>query len=250
MLFTIITVTYNAEHTVERTLQSVSRQTMTDYEHLIIDGASTDATLTIVDQYKTERMRVVSEPDKGLYDAMNKAIGLATGEYLIFLNAGDEFAAPDVLQRLAEAAGADVIYGQTRLVDDAGNVLGMRHLSAPEMLNKRSFLRGMLVCHQAFVARRKIVPFYDTSYRFSADYDWCVKVLGKASLTRYVGDKPVVNFLVGGTTTKNKWASLKERYRIMCHHYGVIAASLSHISFIPRAVARRLKSNKPCKNNQ
>ena len=98
-LFTIITCTYNAEHTLERTIKSVDGQTYPDIEHLIIDGASKDGTLEIA--ATSERARVVSEPDKGLYDAMNKGISLAKGAYIIFLNAGDCFHRDDTLSEVA-----------------------------------------------------------------------------------------------------------------------------------------------------
>lgn len=242
MLFSIITVTYNAIDEIQPTMKSVAEQTFTDYEHLVVDGASSDGTLNVVNRLKSERTRVVSEPDHGLYDAMNKAIRLAHGDYLIFLNAGDSFSTPDVLARFAAVvtADADVLYGQTQIVNQERKVVGNRHLTAPPQLNARSFLNGMVVCHQAFVARRELAPQYDMQYRFSADYDWCVKILKKARHCAYVGDEPVVNFLEGGTTAKNHRASLMERYRIMCRHYGFWAATLRHLSFVPRAVARRL----------
>ncbi|MBR1544243.1 MAG: glycosyltransferase [Muribaculaceae bacterium] len=244
MLFSIITVTYNAEKELLPTMESVREQTLTDYEHLVVDGASGDGTVRLAEEMATERTRIVSERDGGLYDAMNKGIGLAQGDYLIFLNAGDTFSSKDALSRMAAAAatGADVIYGQTQVVDAERKVVGARHLTAPERLSADSFKRGMLVCHQAFVARRAIVPDYDLQYRFSADYDWCVKVLKRARRCEYVGSAPVVDFLEGGTTAKNKRKSLWERYRIMCRHYGTITATLHHLSFIPRALRRHLSS--------
>ena len=197
MLFSIITVTYNAGKVLSATLKSVNEQSFRDFEYLIIDGASTDDTLSLVEQARIPAATVWSEPDKGLYDAMNKAIDRAKGQYLIFLNAGDAFATAETLALIAMKAQdkPDVIYGQTQLVDATGKVVGMRHLTAPEHLSWQSFKDGMLVCHQAFIARRELCPHYDLNYRFSADYDWCIKVLRKSDSCAYVGDEPIISYL-------------------------------------------------------
>ena len=241
-LFTIITVTWNAASVIQPTLDSVRRQSSTDYEMLIIDGASTDDTLTLVRNAGIASVRVFSEPDNGLYDAMNKGIARARGRYLVFLNAGDAFADDTVLARLTvlTAGNPGVIYGQTQLVDASRDVVGNRHLTAPKRLTADSFLRGMVVCHQAFVARRDLVPPYDLQYRLSADYDWCIKVLKKSPSNAYAGRAPIISYLADGMTTRYHRASLWERYRIMCRHYGTGKATLAHLSFIPRYLKRRL----------
>lgn len=241
-LFTIITVTWNAASVIQPTLDSVRRQSSTDYEMLIIDGASTDDTLTLVRNAGIASVRVFSEPDNGLYDAMNKGIARARGRYLVFLNAGDAFADDTVLARLTvlTAGNPGVIYGQTQLVDASRDVVGNRHLTAPKRLTADSFLRGMVVCHQAFVARRDLVPPYDLQYRLSADYDWCIKVLKKSPSNAYAGRAPIISYLADGMTTRHHRASLWERYRIMCRHYGTGKATLAHLSFIPRYLKRRL----------
>lgn len=243
-LFSIVTVTWNAAATLPATIAGIVSQTMTDYEWLVIDGASTDGTLALVEASGITARRVVSERDRGLYDAMNKGIDLATGRYLIFLNAGDAFAAPDVLARLAAPASAapGVIYGQTRLVDSERRVTGMRHLTAPPVLDAHSFANGMVVCHQAFVARRDLVTHYDLTYRYSADYDWCVKVLRRSPGNAYAGDEPLIDYLDEGLTTRNEWRSLRERFAIMCRHYGTLPTVLRHIGFVPRFVWRKLNS--------
>ena len=236
MLFSIITVCWNAAKVIAPTLQSVREQTCTDYEYLVIDGASRDNTVQLVREAQIAGTRIVSEPDKGLYDAMNKALAAAQGEYVIFLNAGDSFATSHSLAEIAAQAEGrpGVIYGQTQLVNEQREVVGKRHLTAPETLTADSFKNGMLVCHQAFVARRDLAPRYDLAYRFSADYDWCVKILRKSERNAYVGDAPIINFLTDGLTNKHHKKSLWERYRIMCHHFGVVTATLRHLSFIPR----------------
>lgn len=240
-LFSIITVTWNAADVIAPTIQSVQRQTSSDYEMLIIDGASSDDTLAIVNRASIASLRVFSEPDKGLYDAMNKGIDRARGRYLVFLNAGDAFADDTVLARLAVLAAdkPGVIYGQTQLVDASRAVVGKRHLTAPKRLTADSFLKGMLVCHQAFVARRDLVQHYDLKYHYSADYDWCIKVLKKSPANAYAGREPIISYLSEGMTTRHHRASLWERFRIMSHHYGVGNAMLYHLTFIPRYLKRR-----------
>lgn len=243
-LFSIITVTWNAAQVIEPTLRSIKEQSFTNYEHIVMDGASKDNTLELVSKAGIASARVFSEPDKGLYDAMNKAIACARGTYLIFLNAGDSFAASDSLMRLAEAAASSpgVIYGQTQVVNAAREVVGMRHHTAPDVLTADSFKQGMLVCHQAFVARRDLVEPYDLSYRFSADYDWCIRVLKRSDRNAYVGDKPVISFLTDGLTDKHHLDSLKERFSIMCRYYGTVPTVLRHLAFIHRAIKRFLRT--------
>lgn len=242
-LFSIVTVTWNAAGVIAPTISGIKDQTFTDFEWLVVDGASKDDTVRLAQEAAVPNMRIVSERDKGLYDAMNKAIRLAHGKYLIWLNAGDSFADAQALQRLADAAVGNpgVIYGQTQLVDESRRVVGMRHLTAPKHLTVDSFKRGMLVCHQAFVARRDIAPQYNLTYRFSADFDWCIRVLKASTANAYAGDKPVISFLTDGMTDKNSKASLKERFRIMCQYYGTVPTVLRHISFVPRFVLNKLR---------
>lgn len=249
-LFAIITPTFNAADTVGRTLDSVDSQNFTDYEHVVVDGAGTDGTLTVVESRPNPRRRVFSEPDGGLYDAMNKGISRTTGRYLIFLNAGDKFHGPDTLRRIADAIAAcpgeapGVVYGQTVLVDDAGGNPRPRHLTATRELSLKSFATGMVVCHQAFVALRKITGFYSMDYRFSADYEWCIRCLQHSRRNVYVGDEPLVDYLDEGLTTKNRRRSLRERFRIMAYYYGFMPTVLRHVGFLFRDLRRRLISRK------
>ena len=126
-LISIITITFNAQETLKPTMESVCSQSFRDYEHIIVDGASKDDTLKIARSY--EGVRILSEPDRGLYDAMNKGLHLAKGEYVIFLNSGDTFHSEDTLEKYAlyAKAGADIIYGDTLIVDSDRNILGPRH---------------------------------------------------------------------------------------------------------------------------
>lgn len=241
--FSIITITYNAASVIEPTLQSVLAQTYRNYEYLIIDGGSKDDTVAKAKASGITFAHIISEPDKGLYDAMNKGIGLATGDYLCFLNAGDSFFAPDTLQTIATAANKektlpDVLYGETAEVDKARNFVRMRRLKAPKELNWRSFKDGMMVCHQAFYAKREIAPMYDLKYRFSSDVDWCIKVMKRSSRIINV-NATVINYLQDGLSIQNHRTSLKERFCIMSKHYGLLPTIARHLWFILRLVIKR-----------
>lgn len=228
-LLSIITVTYNAEATLERTILSVVRQSCRNIEHIIVDGRSTDGTVDIIKKYETHISKWISEPDGGIYDAMNKGLDMARGQYVWFLNAGDEIAAPDTVERLfGPSADADVYYGNTVMTDMDGNVVGDRRLSPPDTLTWKSFKRGMLVSHQAFIAKRSLCGHYDTRYRFSADFGWCVEVMKRARKNVNSG-LTLARFLDGGITKHNIVAGLKERFRIMCHYYGIFSTILNHV---------------------
>ena len=244
MKISIITATYNAEATLERTLQSVAQQTYSDIEHLIIDGASTDRTLEIARQYP--HAIVFSEPDKGLYDAMNKGLQRATGDYLCFLNAGDKLHSKETLAHIAssisDGSPIGVIYGDTHIVDAQGNFLRNRRLTPPEHLTWKSFKEGMLVCHQAFYINRQIALPYDMTYHFSADFDWCIRCMKegeKRGMQNLYLHEPVADYLAEGMTTANHQASLKERFQIMAKHYGLLPTIGQHIWFIFRVLVKK-----------
>lgn len=254
--FSIITCTWQAATVLERTLASVAAQDYTGVEHLIIDGASTDGTLQLAHRYAEDvkgcgrhRVRVVSESDGGLYDAMNKGLRLATGQYVLFLNAGDTLHAPDTLSRVAAAARQGdvlpgVVYGDTDIVDENGRFQRHRRLSPPERLTWRSFRSGMLVCHQAFYALTAIARAtpYNLGYRYSADIDWCIRVMREAERQRRPLRRVsavVADFLDGGMTTQNHRKSLRERFRVMRSHYGLASTLAMHLWFVLRGVAKK-----------
>lgn len=245
-LFSIITVCFNARQTILPTIESVDAQSCRLYEHIVVDGASRDGTLDLLAEHPNALRRIVSEPDHGIYDAMNKGLGLARGEYVIFLNAGDSFHTPDILQRLADVAMnrdfPGIIYGQTDLVDADRHRIGERHLRAPEELTYQSFAQGMLVCHQAFVALRRITSPFDLRYRFSADYEWCIRCLQHSRRNEYV-DAVLIDYLNEGATTANHRRSLMERFRIMSHYYGFWPTLIRHFGFIPRYLKFKKKQN-------
>lgn len=241
--FSVITVCYNAQATLEDTIQSVIAQTYHHVEYIIVDGASKDRTLSIINRYRDRIATVVSEPDKGLYDAMNKGLRLATGDYVCFLNAGDSFHEDDTLQQMVHTLREltelpDVLYGETALVDAEGHFVRMRRLQAPEHLTWHSFRQGMLVCHQAFFAKRTLAEPYDLRYRFSADFDWCIRIMKKSKVLHNT-HLTLIDYLEEGMTTRNHKASLHERFRIMTKHYGWLSTVAHHAWFVVRAMIKK-----------
>lgn len=258
--FTIVTITYNAGRVFMRTAQSVMRQTYPCVEHIIVDGASTDGTKGLALDYKRmsddaangHEVRVISEPDKGLYDAMNKGLRLATGDYVCFMNAGDFFPDGSTLDLVCANAGLAgleregralpaVIYGDTDWVDNDGHYLRRRRLVPPERLTWRSFRSGMLVCHQAFYARTDIARRtpYDLRYRHSADVDWCIRVMKEAErmgLPLVNVHATVADYQREGQSTEFHRASLLERFDIMRRHYGLPVTIAMHAWFVVRAL--------------
>lgn len=238
-LFSVITVTYNAGQTLERTLKSVQEQTYDHIEHIIVDGASTDKTIELIKQSANDNTHWISEKDSGIYDAMNKATSMAKGNYVCYLNAGDTFYEPDTVKKIVQTAKSnnfpDILYGETVVVNNEGTFLYNRRLKAPEKLNWKSFKQGMLVCHQAFIIKRSIFEPYDLSYRFSADVDWSIRLM-KKNKSIHNTHLTLIRYLNEGVTTANRKASLKERYQIMAKHYGNVSTFLHHLWFIVRAI--------------
>lgn len=257
----IVTITYNAADVLQRTLDSVLNQTYQHIEHLIVDGASKDDTVVMALDYKDKSdetaashdVIIQSEQDKGLYDAMNKGLRRATGDYVLFLNAGDYLPSSATIETVVDAAKRHcasqgelpaVLYGDTDIVDGKGNFLHKRYHRPPKKLTWRSFQHGMLVCHQAFYARVDIaqtIP-YDLRYRYSADVDWCIRIMHEADRRQLalvdVGTV-VANYTKEGQTTIHHRASLKERYSVMCSHYGVVTTSLMHCWFAVRSLFKK-----------
>lgn len=237
--FSIITVTYNAAATIEATLLSVRQQTYRHFEHLIIDGASKDNTLYIIYKYKDDTIKVFSEPDKGLYDAMNKGIRMASCDYLCFLNAGDTFHEVDTLEKIANTISTtpdelpSILYGETAIVNAERQFLHMRRHKAPDVLTWKSFQQGMLVCHQAFLVKRTLAEPYNLQYKYSSDFDWCIRMMKKADVisnTHLI----LIDYLDEGMTTRHHKESLIERLRIMAKHYGWCKTLIMHLWFAIR----------------
>ena len=228
-MLSIITIVFNGEKYIETTIKSVLSQTYQNIEYIIIDGDSIDYTIQIVNKYKDKISKVISEKDKGIYDAMNKGISMATGDYILFLNAGDELFDINTLENIFKLQeNADVYYGYTVVVNEHRKIVSNRRLKPPKILNWKSLQWGMVVCHQSFIVKRSLCPSYDLSYKISADFNWMVEVLKKSNSivnTNFVISK----FLKGGTSRKFILKSLKERFQIMVRQYGFFRTAFNHI---------------------
>ena len=247
-LFSIITVVYNGGDLIEHTLRSVAQQTYQDFEYCIIDGASKDDTLARVAAFQKRyplSIRVSSEPDRGLYDAMNKGLAQATGAFVLFLNCGDAFYEPQTLEKLAAAidADTDIVYGEVMLVNDHRQALGTRSAQTtqklPTQLDWKSLKMGMVVCHQAFLPRRTLAPNYRID-NLAADIDWVILCLKKAKNVVYT-PHIVAEYLVGGVSAKQRKQSLIDRFDILVAHYGWWATVWAHVAILFRAVWHKLK---------
>jgi glycosyltransferase involved in cell wall biosynthesis len=232
-VISIITVTYNAARVLEYTIQSVISQTFTNYEYIIIDGGSTDGTLDIIRKYQPHIRYWVSEPDKGLYDAMNKGLLAAWGEYVWFMNAGDEIYDKKTLFHLFDSTEkeADIYYGDALFFTLSGEVTGLRSEvtphKLPQKLTWRSLQYGMVVCHQSFIVRKAIAPPYDLSHPYCADVDWEIKCLKRATKVVHTG-LVLSRYLTGGFSKKNLYKSLLDRFAVLQNHYGTLTTLRSH----------------------
>ncbi len=224
----VITVVYNGVRDIERTMLSVLNQTYTNIEYILVDGGSTDGTLEVIHKY-ADRIKLISEKDEGIYDAMNKGLAMATGDYVLFMNSGDELYAPGTVANVfAVSNDADIYYGETEMINDNGQSLGQRRHKAPTVFNWKSFKYGMSVSHQAIYIKRSLTEPYDRQYHLSADIDWIIRAAKKAKkIVRVEGY--VAKYLVGGMSKHKHRQSLQERFDIMKRYYGLMPTLLNHL---------------------
>ena len=225
----VITIVYNNVQDIERTMLSVLHQSYPHLEYILIDGASTDGTLQVIEKYKSRLGVVVSEKDAGIYDAMNKGLALATGDYVLFMNSGDEiYEAETVAQVFACAPSADIYYGETEMYNQNWQSLGQRRHHAPKHFDWKNFKFGMSISHQAIYIKRSLTEPYNLHYKYSSDIDWIIKAAKKAS--NIVNTHMyVAKYLVGGLSKQKHLASLKERFHILTHYYGFIPNLFNHL---------------------
>ena len=227
-LLSVITVVFNNAKDVERTMLSVLDQTYPNIEYLVVDGKSTDGTIEIIEKYRERLAVFISEKDAGIYDAMNKALALAKGGYVVFMNSGDEFYEKDTVKTVfTTAPDADIYYGETEMVNEQLQSLGQRRHKSPENFTWKDFKYGMSVSHQAIFIRRNLVEPYDLKYQLSADIDWILTAAKKARKIVNV-HQYVAKYLVGGMSKKKHRQSLLERFAIMRKHYGLLPTVLNH----------------------
>lgn len=242
----IITVVYNGENIIEETVQSVVNQDYPNIEYIVVDGLSKDKTLDILAKYKDKISILISEKDKGIYDAMNKGQNVATGDYVWFLNGGDFIPTHSTVSEIfKKAQNQDVVYGHAMIVDEKGNEKGLRRLIVPENLKPNSFLSGMVICHQAMLVKRSISVQYDLNFKIAADIDWAIRSCKniKSSIHTHL---VVCKYLEGGFSDKKRKESLVERFNIMKKEYGLFNTILGHIGIVINLILFKLgiKKNK------
>lgn len=245
-IVTIITITYHAGQLLEKTMLSILNQNYSDFEYLIIDGNSKDNTLEIIKHFEAEinegmytinptHFRWISESDKGLYDAMNKGLKMAKGDYVWFINAGDKIHSNKTLEIVINCFNknpqCDVLYGKSLMIDQEDHILGDMRKIAPERLTKKNLLNGLVVCHQAVLVKKNIAPMYDLHYCIASDYDWVIKVLNSSKQNIYINEY-LSNYMVSGISSKNETKAWKERFVIMKKHFGLCRTLWAHFIII------------------
>ncbi|MBP3778539.1 MAG: glycosyltransferase [Prevotella sp.] len=232
MKLSIITATYNSERTLRDTMESILSQTFQDFEYIIVDGASKDATLDIIREYEPRfqgRIRYLSEPDKGIYDAMNKGFAMATGDVIGILNSDDFFTSDDVLQTVVDGfAGeyVDAVYADIHYVNTDDLTKCVRYYSS-SVFRPWMMRFGMIPAHPSFYCRKAVYDQYgsfDTTYRIAADFEILLRLIFIHRIRiRYV-KKDFVTMRLGGasTTGYGSWSLImKEHLQIMKQH-GVV----------------------------
>src|SRR5688572_30812157 len=218
--FSVITINFNNLQGLKRTFRSIVCQTAREHvQFIVVDGASTDGSAGFLTDNSLLIDTLEIAPDKGIYDAMNKGLQLATGDYVWFVNSGDAIYDPHFVAKVLPLVSnsPDVIFGDTMYVDAEGEELGLMSKNKPQKLTQKlgpdSFRYGMNVCHQSFIAKRELCPPYDLKYRQAADIDWIIQILKKKpSTARY--DGIVASFEVGGSSKRNEKRAWKERYLV------------------------------------
>jgi putative colanic acid biosynthesis glycosyltransferase len=214
--FSIITIVYNGENCIEETLDSVLNQSYKSYEYIIVDGLSKDKTLEICYNYKDNITKIISEPDNGLYDAMNKGIKLATGDYILFLNCGDTFFDKYTLEHVVRELNnlenlPDLIYGDSIEVDQK-NILLYKKARDYHLIKF-----GLFTHHQSIFYKLECIKnsdlSYNLNYKIGADYDFTVKFLLTCKNVLYV-NFPICKFKQGGFSSKKWFTGLIEQFLI------------------------------------
>lgn len=242
MRLSVITIAYNNLQGLKKTLHLFEQERFADQvELVVVDGGSKDGTDAYLRQ-QTLTGKWVSEPDKGIYNAMNKGLAMAEGDYVWFLNSGDYAQNASVVKDILSALGSgpDALYGETMMTDAEGRELGTRsELSTrklPEKLSWKSFRLGMNVGHQSFIIRRSLALPYDESLRFVADIDWMIRCLKQCrNIIRL--DRVIACFTLDGFSTVNRKKSNLERNRVLRKHYGFIPNLLAHAMILMRKIA-------------
>ena len=228
MKISVITVCYNGASTVEQTLKSVAEQTWNNIEHIVIDGGSVDGTMLIVDSYRSGLSQIVSENDKGIYDAMNKGIALATGEIIGFINADDFYASPDALAKVAAVCSdpnVDACYGDLCYVKQENTSALVRYWKSSEF-HSGAFESGWCPPHPTFFVRREVYQRFggfDLSYKIAADVELMMRFLEVRKIRAKYIPAVLVKMRMGGTTNKNMDNIVRQNREILraLHSHGL-----------------------------
>jgi glycosyltransferase involved in cell wall biosynthesis len=206
MKITVITVAFNASHTIADTLGSVAAQLHQDVEHIVVDGASTDGTLAVIECHGQRVSRLVSEPDHGIYDAMNKGLRLATGDIIGFLNADDVYADPSVLARVSanmEANGLDALFGDAEFVSPRHPERPLRHYRS-ERFHPERIAWGWMPAHPTLFLRRELYErfgLFRTDYRIAGDFELVARMFHGDTLKYRHVPEVLVRMRTGGVST-------------------------------------------------
>jgi glycosyltransferase len=213
----IITVCFNSNETIEDTIKSVLSQNYKDIEYIVVDGSSTDGTLDIINRYKNNIAKVVSEPDSGIYDAMNKGIKLATGDVVGFLNAGDLYAVETAILQLAislQENDCEVVYADLEYVAKDNPAKTIRRWKS-QSYQEGLFEKGWHPPHPTFFAKKCVFDKFgdfDTIYDISADYELMLRFLKKYSVKSYYIPSVVVRMRTGGKSNRNLHQIIKANF--------------------------------------
>jgi glycosyltransferase involved in cell wall biosynthesis len=241
--FSLITVCFNAERSIANTLQSAREQTCRDFENVVVDGASTDGTLDVVQRFNDLPLAITSESDQGIYDAMNKGITRANGEVLYFLNADDRLHDPGVLERVRQVFAAnpdvDLVWGNVVYdsPDDSSVTRRFHHIHPGNLV----FLD---LNHQGAFARKRLfdrIGTFNTAFRINADYDWFLRALRSGAGWRYA-DIEVARFHTGGTHARNIQKLREERHAVRMQYIGALPYRVGALVYNLRHKFRRLAS--------
>jgi glycosyltransferase involved in cell wall biosynthesis len=243
MKISVITVCYNSARTLERSLQSVAQQDWSEVEHIVIDGASTDGTKEILERFRSHLTYLLSEPDNGIYDAMNKGLAHATGDIVCFLNADDQYASTNVLSKVASQMGGhnlDALMGDAAFFHEENLSRVVRRYRSDRFSPER-LAWGWMPAHPALFLRKEVVQrvgLFKTNYRIAGDFEFIVRVFhGHKVRYRHVPDV-LVNMQTGGVSTRGWRAKIRLNQEVLraCRENGLNTNLLKIISKYPSKI--------------